>query len=351
VRKHLLMGCLAALGAAAAGWAAAGEPTAEPVVARVAFGSCAHQDKPQPIWDAIVEAHPDLFLFIGDNIYADTTDADLMRQKYETLAAIPGFQRLRAACPVRATWDDHDYGLNDAGAEFAFKDTAQQIFLDFLDVPADSPRRAQAGVYSAEMFGPEDQRVQVILLDTRYFRGPMVRKALRTPGEGPYQPTTDPSATVLGEIQWQWLEEQLRQPARLRVIASSIQLLSGQHGWESWGLFPRERQRFSDLLDRTGAAGVIVISGDRHHGELSRAFTRARYPVHDLTSSGLNQLRGRLREPNRYRIGDIFWNANFGWIEVDWAEADPAVRLSLHDVDGQPVLQHTVRLSELKPAR
>src|SRR5438132_2719986 len=134
---------------------------------RIAFGSCAHQDRPQPIWDAVVAARPDLFLFIGDTVYADTTDMQVMRATYARLAALPGYQKLLKTCPVLATWDDHDYGRNDAGAEYPKKDEAQAAFLDFFGVPKDSPRRKQEGVYHAEVFGPPGKRVQIILLDTR----------------------------------------------------------------------------------------------------------------------------------------------------------------------------------------
>src|SRR5213078_1224551 len=154
-------------------------------------------------WDSVVAAKPDLFLFLGDTIYADTRDMEVMRKKYAKLAALPGWQKLLKACPVLATWDDHDYGANDAGAEYPKKDESQQVFLDFFGVPKDSPRRAQKGVYHAEVFGPPGRRVQVILLDTRYFRSPLKRRGKFARGQGPYAPNPDPQATILGPAQWQ----------------------------------------------------------------------------------------------------------------------------------------------------
>src|SRR5438874_9622873 len=141
---------------------------------RIAFGSCADQDRPLPIFETIAAAKPELLLLMGDNIYADldktrkVTPA-VIQEKYDTLARLPGFQRLRATCPILATWDDHDFGKNDAGAEFPLKDESQKLFLDFFGVPAGDPRRAQKGVYHSAVVGPPGKRVQVILLDTRYF--------------------------------------------------------------------------------------------------------------------------------------------------------------------------------------
>jgi alkaline phosphatase D len=98
---------------------------------RIAFGSCAKQDKPQPIWNAVLASDPDLFIFLGDNIYGDTRDMAVLRRKYAELAAQPGFVRLTERTPILATWDDHDYGENDAGVDYPFKDESRQIFCDF----------------------------------------------------------------------------------------------------------------------------------------------------------------------------------------------------------------------------
>jgi alkaline phosphatase D len=66
-----------------------------PALTRIAFGSCAEQHKPQPIWAAVQAADPELFLFLGDNVYGDTRDRGELEQAYAALAAQPGFQRLR----------------------------------------------------------------------------------------------------------------------------------------------------------------------------------------------------------------------------------------------------------------
>src|SRR5688572_23509157 len=94
----------------------AADPPAGGSLSRIAFGSCANQDKDQPIWDAVLAAKPELFIFLGDNIYGDTRDMNELRAKYQKLAAKPGFQRLKASTPLLATWDDHDSAENHAGA-------------------------------------------------------------------------------------------------------------------------------------------------------------------------------------------------------------------------------------------
>lgn len=317
-------------------------------VHRIAFGSCIQQGRPAPVLETAAGLKPDLFILLGDNIYADTTDMDAMRAKYAALKAKPEFQRLSRTCPLLATWDDHDYGENDAGAEYSAKKASQSAFLDFLSEPADSPRRRQEGVYSSCLLGPPEERIQVILLDTRYFRSPLARAAIRREGQGPYESDTDPEKTLLGEEQWRWLETQLRVPARLRILASSIQVVAREHAWERWDEFPRERERLYDLIRQTGAEGVLVISGDRHHGELSRDPEGAGYPLIDLTSSSLNQPGHPNDEPNRFRVGPRVRDSNVGLIEVDWSRPNPHIRLALLDVDGATRVEHVLDLDELR---
>ncbi|MDA0348331.1 MAG: hypothetical protein O3C43_17955 [Verrucomicrobia bacterium] len=59
----------------------------------------------------------------------------------------------------------------------------QKLFLDFFNEPVESARRQREGIYDAKVFGPKGKRVQIILLDTRYFRGPLKPKP-PVPGRG-----------------------------------------------------------------------------------------------------------------------------------------------------------------------
>ena len=306
-------------------------------ISRIAFGSCCRQDRPQPIWDSIVATKPDAFIWLGDNVYADTEDMAVMRQKYEMLANEPGYQKLRETT-ILATWDDHDMGKNDAGVEFPKKEESKQELMRFLDEPETSARRTHDGVYDVYTFGPKGKRVQIILLDTRWFRSPM--KSHRDEKNNLYyDPDDDPAKTVLGEQQWDWLERQLKQPADVRIIGSSIQVLSGEHRFEKWNNFPRERQRLLDLIDRTtGREPVVLLSGDRHTAEISKLDRPGKLPVYDVTSSSLNTVGSSpLDEPNQYRVGERFRPENFGLIEIDWSGKSPKLSLQLRDVDGKTV--------------
>jgi alkaline phosphatase D len=311
---------------------------------RIAFGSCAHQDKNQPILDTIVSRRPDLFIYLGDNVYGDTRDMEKLRRKYATLAAKPEFQRLWESTRILATWDDHDYGENDAGRYYPYKKESKELFLEFWNEPKLSARRLHPGIYHAEEFGPQAQRVQVILLDTRTFRDDLLRE--NSLGAVPeYVPNPSPDSTFLGELQWRWLEDQLRKPAALRVIASSNQFSQTHSGYESWTNVPHERARLLSLIRRTHAGGTVMVSGDVHYGELSVERSDSLYPIYDLTSSGLTQSWSKVA-PNGNRVGDPVVDNNFGMIEIDWETR--SLQFVLTDLNGKERLRTQVRLDDLQ---
>lgn len=348
--KHLLMTAMLA-GALSA------EARTNALVTTIAFGSCANQGRAQDFWAPIL-AHPlDLFIFMGDNIYGDTANMKMLAQEYEFLGRQPGFQQLCKTARVLATWDDHDYGENDAGAEFEERSASREIFLDFWQVPADAPRRLHSGVYDAQVFGPpaspeqgrRGRRLQVILLDTRYFRDALVKLPERPEDDGPYDVNEDPEATMLGDKQWAWLEEQLREPAELRLLVSSIQVLSNEHHWEKWGTLPRERQRLLDLLRDTKATGVIILSGDRHRGEISCLAEGMPYPLYDVTGSALNMSHPiDVPEPNALRVGDLVMENNFGLMTIDWDQPDPLIRIELRDLEDKVRVEINTSLKDLR---
>jgi alkaline phosphatase D len=331
-------------------------------VRRIAFGSCAHQDKEQPIWDAIIARDPDLFIFLGDNIYGDTRDMTVLREKYAALAAKPGFRRLRERTPILAIWDDHDYGENDAGTEYPLKEASRQIFCDFFGESADSPRRTRDGIYAGYCFGPADQRVQILLPDLRFNRTPILThdlagtdyeawaasfEAVAAPVPGPYARNPARDATMLGERQWAWLQAQLQIPATVRILASSLQVVADFPGWEAWINYPRDRDRLIDAIRRHRANGLFCISGDTHWGELSCLDSHVPYPLWDLTSSGLTETWPVL-PPNANRIGAVWRERNFGLIDIDWRIDHAMLSLRICDESGEARLTHQLDSRDLR---
>lgn len=325
---------------------------AENSTTTIAFGSCLKQSKPQPVWDALVKLKPDVFLFIGDNVYADTNDVKKMKSVYAQLANQPGFQKLKKISPIHATWDDHDYGENDAGADYEMREQSEQVFLEFFGFPQDSTVRNRPGIYHSQHYELSKGTLQLILLDTRYFRSALVRA--ETTDECPrvnHALNTDPEATILGEEQWKWLHQQLQTPADVRIIVSSIQVIPTEHCFEKWANFPLEREKLLQIIQDTQASGVILISGDRHMAELSRLDDKSiGYPIYELTSSGMNStsVRAGKGEKNRYRVTvDNFRVDNFGVIQIDWGKKPVTLNLQIRNAQGGIELEKKIPLNNL----
>lgn len=310
--------------------AVAEPPAKSELVEEIVFVSCFKETLPAPALETISSLKPDVFVWMGDNVYGDTEDMAELEAKYRVVRELPAYATIRATAQVTGTWDDHDYGANDAGKEFAKRVESQQVFLDFLEVPEGSPRRKQEGVYSVADYGPPGRMVRLIALDTRYFRD-----------------SVGSDGTMLGEAQWKWLEKVLvESEAQVNVLVSSIQLLASEHRWEKWENFPKEKKRLMELLAREGVPPVVVFSGDRHVGEISVDRESVGYPLFDITSSSLNLPLGQGDEPNRFREGRMFRGANFGSLTIDWSRKVPVVTACIRNQDGRP--QRAVSLELVK---
>lgn len=302
------------------------------VIKTIAFGSCSHEDDTEQMWSDVIAQKPDLWIWMGDNIYGDSPDMNVLKAKYDLQKAQPGYQQLINTCPIVGTWDDHDYGINDGGKFFRQKEASKKLALDFLDVPAKAKVRKREGIYDSYAFGTPGKQVKVILLDTRSFRDTVIIS--EAPGKR-YQP--NPDGDMLGEDQWKWLEKELRKSdAQINIIVSSIQFVSAEHGYETWGNFPKSRQRMMDLLVSVKPTNTFFISGDRHIAELSKFTVEGLpYPIYDFTASGLTHTWDTEREePNDYRVGRLIIKKNFGIIRIAWDEKLPTVVFEMRGKDG-----------------
>ena len=282
----------------------------------IAFGSCNNQMLENPFWQQLTAQKPDVWLWGGDIIYSDTENMDVLQKNYELQAQKKDYQDFIASTQVMATWDDHDYGMNDGGNEYVKKVASQQVFLDFLEAPKNDIRRQREGVYYSRIFQTGKHLVKIIMLDTRYFRTALTPDPT---GKKRYIPQTDTSGTILGNAQWKWLEHELNHhTADFTLILSSIQILSSLHGFESWGNMPHEVEKLKNLIAHSKTKRVILLSGDRHISEISLAkIGKDSIPLIDFTSSGLtHSYTGYSGEENPYRVGEVVFQKSYGLIRL-----------------------------------
>ena len=313
-------------------------PAKAPGVFRIAFGSCNKHNWPQPLWGQIIQSNPDVWVWLGDVIYADTKNMKRMSRKYQLQKAIPEYQKLIQTTRIVGVWDDHDYGGNGATKYNPMKKESQKLFLDFLDEPLDSPRRAREGVYASYLFGEPGKQIKLILPDERYFRD---RK-----GE---------NSDILGETQWQWLEKQLKDSsAQVFFIGSSTQIVGRDHFHDKWADYPKSEKRLYGLIRKIRAKNVFILAGDRHFAEISK-FQDAPigYPLYEATSSGMTHHKIAFwqdlfhLERNRYRISGPFYGFNFGVVDIDLDQQ--FVTFYIGDQHGKVQLKKEIFLKETQP--
>ena len=269
---------------------------------RLTFGSCCKHDLPQPLWPQVLERDPAGWIWGGDIVYGDyiarylprvTFEArgvEYLRSAYRAQARVAGYAELRERVPIVATWDDHDFGLNDADRTLAFREGSLAAFREAFPEQAFAGRE---GVYSARALDVAGGTVLVVALDMRYEKTPYAGRA----GPGDF----------LGEAQWAWLAQTLNASrADAHVFVSSLQLLEWRSGTcENWGRFPESRARFLDLLQTVKAP--IVVSGDVHMAEIAAANCGSKVLV-DVTSSGLTHSWARQTLFHR-KIAPLLTNA------------------------------------------
>eukprot|EP00944_MAST-04C_sp_MAST-4C-sp1_P008646 g8646.t1 len=342
-------------------------------ISRLAFASCYHQDKNSSIFKAIKRYAPDVFLWTGDAVYHTSGhNATTLERTFKDQFDRPEYKAFRENTDpkpyIDGTWDDHDYGVNDAGKALQEKSYRQHLFLNFLEIPPDSKRRSRTGTYSTFTFGPNGNKVRFILLDTRTFRDSHVIPSVGgIPWLHPigaviacmtrffssvFSLDVDYNGDILGEEQWRWLEQVLNETVKhsndikFNIIVSSIQVFSSNPLFEGWTHFPRARSRLLDIISRHRPKGLLFLSGDVHFGEFLGLDNDEYGGLMEVTSSGLTHtcttpfLYGFacpyiLHKFQNHRTSENFYftDKNFGTIDFDW-EAN-IVSVSVRDENGE----------------
>lgn len=293
----------------------------------IAIGSCNRQEAPQVIWPSIDKKNPDLWVWMGDNIYGDSEDLTVLKAKYDLQKTNEAYASFISKYPVIGIWDDHDFGVNDGGKNYPKRQQSKDLMFDFLDVPEDHPARNREGAYQSYLYEKNGKSVKIILLDARYFRDDLVRQNRR------YQKNWD--GQILGEEQWSWLDMELENSkAELNIIASGIQFIAQEHPYEKWGNFPKERQRMLDLLVKTQPKNVLFLSGDRHISEVASMYVPGYGKIFDFTSSGMTHSYESSTELNAFRLSQLVTQKSFGLLQIDWQGKDTSVNCQMFSPDG-----------------
>jgi alkaline phosphatase D len=268
---------------------------ADPAPVRMAFGGdlagqnvCRHREEGFPIFRAVLEQAPDLFLGLGDMIYADGVCLETglygnpqvpgdfppssrlqdFWAHWRYSRRDPAFRKLLAETPYLAVWDDHevvnDFGPHDQTREQPPYTPGQPLMplglaalVDYNPLPGDGDGR----LYRRIRWG---RHLELFLLDTRQYRDPA--------GE---PDTPQRSKSLLGAEQRAWLEEALTgSDATWKVVVTSVPLsiptghVTRRDGWADGGRDTGYEEELLGILRALRDGGVrrtLWLTTDVHH--------------------------------------------------------------------------------------
>lgn len=318
----------------------------------ITFGSCnkysgEHNNR---VFYRIAETNPDIWIWLGDAAYTDhrvlptvfvySGEANVKNKLLEVKNSL-AYSHLRKSTNVIGVWDDHDFGLNNGGIAFPHKAITQQLWLDFIDESLESIRRKRSGIYESYYLG-DPTKVKIILLDVRFNRD-------------------EDSGDLLGEEQWLWLDEQLKNnPSKITLIGSGVQVLPDDRFFpECW--FPESRRKLYDMIEKYKMKGIILLSGDVHYAEIMKHPCRGRLglDLYEFTSSGLTHNAGGT-VPGSDKViesvfsdvfnakEDRFYERNFGMINiVSNGAGGPKIKLEAINYYGMKVLEKNLEYENI----
>ena len=312
-----------------------------------AIGSCAFvnekkDDRPSKgygdgygIFESIREKDPDFMLWLGDNIYLREPDFLTergIRHRNRYTRALPELQPLLGSVHHYAIWDDHDYGPNDSDRSYVNKKYAEKAFNDYWG-NLNTNATGAGGITSHFLWND----VEVFLMDDRYFRDS--------------NRSRDKDKKFLGDEQVDWLIQALTTSrAPFKIVCVGGQVISDAAVYENMATYPTARQNLLDRISEEKIEGVLFMSGDRHHTEISRMERENAYPLIDITCSPLTSGTHSQRDENNTNLvaDKSFYERNFGIVKVEGKRTDRVLTLTIYNTDGEEQWDYTIKARDLR---
>jgi alkaline phosphatase D len=286
-------------------------------------GSCAYVNEPvfdrpgkpyggdSSIFETMAKTAADFHIWMGDNWYTREVDFGSewgLNYRASRDRALPVYQKFLASMPQYFTWDDHDFGPNDAGAAYILKNESRNIFKNYTLNPTYG--EDGKGVYTKISFSDID----IFLTDDRFFRSEI---EMHDSING--KPNSEKH--FFGNEQLTWLQNALLfSKASFKIVVVGNQVLNPLNKLESLKSFSSDYQKLVGFISEYKIPGIVFFSGDRHYSEVIEIKQENMYPLFDVTispyTSGIAKPRGE-EANNPYRVaGTLVEEQNFGKISV-----------------------------------
>lgn len=314
-----------------------------------AFGSCSYVNEPvadRPgnpyggdyiIFKTMAQVKPDLMLWGGDNIYLRPVDwgsRSGYMHRYTHTRSLPEIQELLAICPQLAIWDDHDFGPNDSNGSYFLKPVAHETFRLFWPNPDMVTFQGEPSICTHL----EYNGIDFFTLDDRSFRTQILSDTSRR--------------QIFGKEQLEWLINNLKfSQSPFKMVMVGGQMINDAKVAENFANYPEERQYLLNRIREENIKGVVFLTGDRHHSEISKITLENGVEIFDITSSPLTSGVGsadRINEKNTFRIpGSLMLQRNFALLQFSGPFRDRSLDISFHDSEGKKLYSFQLKESEL----
>ena len=279
------------------------------------------------ILKSIYKDNPDFMIWLGDNTYLREADWDSksgVYHRYEHTRHLQELQPLLANTHHYAIWDDHDYGPNDSDYTYSGKAWTKSAFNDYWA----NPNFYQENINGITNFFTWND-ADFFLLDNRWYKSP---------------PSI--SGSILGENQLKWFTDALRySKAKYKFVCIGGQFLNSVSEFENYANYADERNSIIDVINKYKIQGVIFLTGDRHHSEVSLFKTSNGIEIYDITSSPITSgAHPHPNENNEFRInGSMIGERNYAVIKVSGSKDDRKVYVVFKNVDGMELFKHEIK--------
>jgi len=319
----------------------------DPPAINFAIGSCTYvseekDDRPgtpygseYQIFSNILKKDPDFMVWLGDNTYLREPDFFSKRgilHRYKHTRSLKEMQALLASVHHYALWDDHDYGPNNSNKSYVYKDDAFDAFKLYWGNPNMNVTK-KGGITGMFQWGD----VQFYLMDNRYHRSPNEQKG--------------PNKELLGKSQIDWLIDALTSSrAPFKFVCIGGQTIHSQAIYENYAVYDEERQYLFERIAEEKIEGVIFLSGDRHHSEISKMKRPEAYPLYDITNSPLTSGTHKPKDEGNIHLveGTLYNEKNFGMINISGPRRDRMLTYTLFSNEGKQVYVHKIKAAELR---
>ena len=300
-------------------------------------GGSGYVPENERMWDTIGAIEPRALLLLGDNVYIDDPETpEMQRFHYYRRQSQPEWGKLAKAVPIYSIWDDHDFTTNDGwgGPDIekpSWKRDVWEIYKENWDNPYYGGRKENPGCWFDFRIGD----VHFIMIDGRYYR------------ESP----KDQSPSMLGPVQMIWLKKTLAdKPATFKVICTNGPMAPKVKpgSKDTWDGYSDERSAIYQFIADQKLPGVVILSADRHRSDAYKVDTEIEgmYPLFEFSSSRLtNQHVHKLIDHSLFGYNE---KQSFGRVDFDLTVEDPTVKYTIINIDGKPIHDLTVKLSQLQ---